>query len=513
MNLASSVRDCGEAITGSALEALDCQVAVLAESGEVVLANRAWRKLTNGRGWSPRSEAGNADFLRDIASPANPSDSSDRIVDGIRAVLSRRIDQFLFDYDCGETRRFHMSVNACEIDGTPYAIISRRSSDSRTDSRVDARAAEATGATRLREPLALLADQIPSLVWSMSATGDLQYGNGRCNRTLMVPPGTRVEEVLTELIHPADRDQRWRAWHGALQDVRPYRVDYRLQSFDGAQPEWHSECGAPVHDESGAHIGWAVVATPLAGPRGVENDLRQALRTRDEFVLTLLHELKGPLAPIGNALELLTRSQGQLETVQIARAIIERQFGQLRRLVDDLLDTSQLSSGFLSLKPRLIDLQDSLRTALEAAEPLIKLRRHQLAVDAPAGAVMLQADPERLVQVLTNLLVNAAKYTPAGGHISVTVESDALECRIRVRDDGVGIAKEKLTEIFLLFSRGDSASVPDSGGLGIGLAVARQLVELHGGRITVHSAGERRGSEFTVHLPVTGSVPPARHTP
>jgi signal transduction histidine kinase len=226
------------------------------------------------------------------------------------------------------------------------------------------------------------------------------------------------------------------------------------------------------------------------------------LHRRDEFFATLLHELRNPLAPIANALDLLAGNVEDALSVNVARGIIQRQLHQLTRLVDDLLDVTRISHGNIELQRRTVDLAEVVAVAVESARPLIQLRQHSLTTAVCERPITLQADPVRLGQVLTNLLINAAKYTPSGGHISITMALDGAEATIRVRDNGIGIASEKLSEVFELFAQAAPRSSGSGGGLGVGLALAKQLVELHGGSISAYSEGSGRGSEFTIRLPV-----------
>jgi signal transduction histidine kinase len=219
----------------------------------------------------------------------------------------------------------------------------------------------------------------------------------------------------------------------------------------------------------------------------------------------LLHELRNPLAPIANAVELLAMDI-DCSRVLALRGIIERQLSQLTRLVDDLLDVSRISHGAIELQLRPVDLAEIVAVAIETARPAMQQCNHELTVITPSEPIVLQADRVRLTQVLTNLLINAAKYTRSGGHIVLCTEREGRSVVLRVRDDGIGIPPEKLAEVFELFSRAaPRASVGGSGDLGIGLAVCRQLVELHGGSIRAHSEGPGCGSEFVVRLPTHGA--------
>ncbi len=235
------------------------------------------------------------------------------------------------------------------------------------------------------------------------------------------------------------------------------------------------------------------------------NRLADMDRRKDEFLALLGHELRNPLMPIRNAVHVLARQRDSLpEQVTWAVDLIGRQSEQLRRLVDDLLEVSRVSHGRIKLQMRPVPLQDILSDALETTAPMMEEFGHRLHLEQPKEPLTVYADPVRMAQVFTNLLVNAAKFTPARGEIRVEVRCEGDEARVTVQDNGIGIRHEELSRLFDPFSQGHSedGSVPAQGGLGMGLALAKMLVESHGGRIEVHSDGIGHGSEFSMHLPL-----------
>jgi signal transduction histidine kinase len=244
--------------------------------------------------------------------------------------------------------------------------------------------------------------------------------------------------------------------------------------------------------------------------RRVEGDLRQADRRKDEFLATLAHELRNPLAPIRNSLHILRLGGADNGTVDRIHEMLERQVNHLVRLVDDLMQVSRITRGQIELRKEQVELAAVVRTAVEASKPLIEAARHQLAISLPAEPLTLEADPVRLTQVLTNLLNNAAKYTDAGGQIWLTVRRDESDVILSVRDNGIGIPDKMLPKVFELFSQIDRALGRAQGGLGIGLTLVKTLVESHGGSVEGRSEGSGRGSEFVVRLPLA-SVPSTLH--
>ncbi len=238
-------------------------------------------------------------------------------------------------------------------------------------------------------------------------------------------------------------------------------------------------------------------------------ELATADRRKDQFLALLAHELRNPLAPIRNAVEALRLDSGSVESVEWSRAVVERQVRQLARLVDDLLDVSRVTLGKIRLRRDRVVLRELIEHALEASAPLIEERAHQVTMDLPDEPVVLRGDSERLEQVLTNLLNNAAKYTPPEGRIEVAAGRRNGEVTIRVKDNGIGFPGELREGLFKPFGQGEHALDRAGGGLGLGLALARSLVELHGGAISAHSDGPGLGSEFVVSLPVAeGALEP-----
>jgi len=346
-------------------------------------------------------------------------------------------------------------------------------------------------------------DQIPHLVWSVTADGHVDYFNSAWQHLTGAGAGADLETAMLQRVFPDDRE-RWRTcWRTTLETGEPTHMEYRLQPQSQDAPQWYLERATPVRSgDSSRPQAWLATATLIDEERLREEELRSRLHERDQFLVTLLHELRNPLAPISNALDLLGSGASDPLVVNVARGIIQRQLRQLTRLVDDLFDVSRLSHGNLVLQRRLIDLADVIATAVEAGRPMMKVREQTFTLSSPPEPIFLEADPIRLGQVFTNLLINAAKYTQPGGHISLDSRAESGSTVIVVRDDGIGIAADKLSRIFEIFAQVAPGSAASPAGLGVGLAVAKQLVELHGGEISVLSEGRGRGSEFTVRLPL-----------
>ena len=235
--------------------------------------------------------------------------------------------------------------------------------------------------------------------------------------------------------------------------------------------------------------------------RHAEDALRVADRRKDEFLATLAHELRNPLAALGAAAELMNKAAQRPEVVAMARDVLQRQVAHMARLLDDLLDVARITHGLVQLQLERTDLADVIRAVADTVRPQLEAKRHRLTLRMPAHRTYVNADPVRLNQVIGNLLNNAAKYTPAHGHIEVTLTVDESLAHIKVKDDGIGIESDMLERVFDMFSQGRQIETMSTG-LGIGLALVRELVQMHKGRISAKSAGSGRGSEFIVCLPL-----------
>jgi signal transduction histidine kinase len=234
--------------------------------------------------------------------------------------------------------------------------------------------------------------------------------------------------------------------------------------------------------------------------RASDAQLREVNRRKDEFLATLAHELRNPLAPVSHAVQLLRRLGRQTPELDWASAVIERQVRAMSRLIDDLMDVTRIDQGKIDLQCRRVELADVMHDAVETVRPLIDEFGHALHLDVPSRGLLLRADRTRLAQAFTNLLNNAAKYTNLHGRIDVLAQAEGDEVRVCIRDNGIGIAADRLESVFELFSQVESALERSRGGLGIGLALTRQLIRMHGGSVVARSAGAGHGSEFVVRL-------------
>lgn len=266
---------------------------------------------------------------------------------------------------------------------------------------------------------------------------------------------------------------------------------------------------SPIKDESGNVIGASKIARDVTQRKQLENNLRRlaadlsdADRRKNEFLATLAHELRNPLAPMSNMLEVVKRANGDSRIIKTAHETLERQLGQMIRLVDDLLDLNRVTHDRLELRRSEVELSSVIQQAVEVARPLVDSAGHHLTVDLPDEPIYLSADRARLAQLFGNLLNNSCKYTRPNGTISLTAKRIGDEVVVTVKDNGAGIPPDKLDSIFDMFMQVDRTSAHSQDGLGIGLTLVKRLTEMHGGSIEARSAGEGQGSEFIVRLPV-----------
>jgi signal transduction histidine kinase/ActR/RegA family two-component response regulator len=278
----------------------------------------------------------------------------------------------------------------------------------------------------------------------------------------------------------------------------------------GVNGRWYLARVSPNRAGGDSIEGVVLTLIDITERKRVEDELRESDRRKDEFLALLAHELRNPLAPITSGIDVLKVAGDNPRIVAQVSATMERQTHQLVRLVDDLLDVSRLTGGRLRLRKAKIALADVLRDALAVVRPLVERSRHELVLDLPAEPVMLDGDDARLTQVFANLLNNAARYTPPGGRIELTARAERGFIEVKVKDNGSGIAQDQLGHVFEMFFQGADPRLARNAGLGIGLTLAKSLVELHGGAIVVESDGIDRGSTFTVRLPAAQRAEPVR---
>jgi len=343
-----------------------------------------------------------------------------------------------------------------------------------------------------------LADASPALVYQFDVDGNVIYLNQRC---------------VTDQVGADDGDAGWKSI-SRPNDMDAYLRDVyegirtrgtftqRIQTVvkDGSW-HWFESHASPWHSGDGEHRGYVGISLDITGAVQAEEALKEADRRKDEFLATLAHELRNPLAPISNAVQLMRRPDGRRQSDRVVE-MVGRQVKQMARLVDDLLEVSRITRGKIDLKLERVPFAEIVHSAVETSEPVIDRAGHQLAVALPDEPLVLQADRVRMTQVFSNLLNNAAKYTDGGGRIWFDVRREDGQVVATVRDTGIGIPADALPGVFDMFAQAHRSVGRGQGGLGIGLTMVRSLVEMHHGTVEARSAGPGQGSEFIVRLPL-----------
>lgn len=325
-----------------------------------------------------------------------------------------------------------------------------------------------------------------------------------------IPPGSfpGTFEAFGSYICEEDREGVLRSLKEAVKQGKEHHVEYRLRWPDGSL-HWVESRGRLIHDLSDQPVQIIGVRMDISARKRTEQALREADRRKDEFLAMLAHELRNPLAPIRSGLDLLAMGGVERDTV----ALMQEQLSHVVRLVDDLLDMARIMQGKIPLHKETVPLHLVVQRSLDSVAPLVEAQHHELTISLPPSPLWLEADPVRLAQIMTNLLNNAVKYTPNGGHIWLTVRQEGEQVVISVRDSGIGIDAELLPRVFDLFTQAHRSLDRSQGGLGVGLTLVRNLVEMHGGTVEAHSEGQGKGSEFIVRLPVSTQPHQPREQP
>ncbi|QDU30721.1 Autoinducer 2 sensor kinase/phosphatase LuxQ [Anatilimnocola aggregata] len=384
------------------------------------------------------------------------------------------------------------------------------------EDRVQRRMADLTTAMaalkQSEEHFRTLADNISQLAWMADSDGALFWYNQRWYDYTGTTPAEMQGWGWQQVHHPDHLDRVVAKYKQAVAEGEQWEDTFPLRSKEG-EYRWFLSRAVPIRDETGRVLHWFGTNTDVTEQRKMADELRQlaadlseADRRKDEFLATLAHELRNPLAPISNGLQVLKIAGSADSTVIQTRTMMERQLGQMVRLVDDLLDVSRITRNKLELRKDRVELATVISSAVETSRPLIESCGHNLTVEMPSEPILLDADLVRLAQVFSNLLNNAAKYTTRGGKIQLHAERRGDEVVVTVTDNGLGIPAAMLPKVFDMFTQVDRTLERAQGGLGIGLTLVRRLVDMHGGTVTALSEGDDRGSVFTVRLPVVDPI-------
>ncbi len=473
-----------QALTQAIIDGSEALIFAKSLDGRYFLTNRAWREA---KGLPPEAAADGRAFGPALTS-AEAEDDRRVLEAGAPMVVEETVD--------GRGRRSTFLSNKFPLfdaEGRAYAI-----------------AGVSTDVTELKQTQAALqaseldlrtmTDNSPDVLTRFDRDLRHVFVNAAVERATARPRAEFLGKTNRELgMPPPLCDQ----WEGALREVfatgEPRGLEFSFGGDDGTR---HYAARLVPEFGPGGGVEYVLGVThDVTGPKEAERALREADERKDEFLATLAHELRNPLAPLRSGLELLRASRGDPASAALAVGAMERQLGHLVRLVDDLLDVARISRGKVELKRERVDVGTVVDHAVEVSRPLLDAAGHALSVRLPAEPLWLDGDLTRLAQVVSNLLNNAAKYTPDGGHVELSARAEGGEVFVRVADDGAGISAEMLPRVFDLFAQVDRTLDRAQGGLGIGLSLVRKLVELHGGTIEARSDGPGRGSTFEVRLP------------
>jgi PAS domain S-box-containing protein len=345
-----------------------------------------------------------------------------------------------------------------------------------------------------------LAETVPSIIWTCAPSGELTYGNSYWREYYGIEQMGAPRQLIAAIIHPDDAATVEQVVTSRLAAGQAFEFEARHRRQDG-QYRWFITRAVPWRDEQGEVASWFGVTTDIHAQKELHDRLREADRRKDEFLATLAHELRNPLAPIQSSLHAMRMPAAEASRDRL-QGIMERQMQLLVRMIEDLLDVSRVSRGKLILRTQPVQLSQVLAVAIETVRPLITQAGHHFEMQLPDDDCLLQGDPQRLSQVFANLLNNACKYTEPGGELWLNAETVDGMLKVSLRDSGIGLTREQLERVFELFAQVDISLERSRGGLGIGLTLVRQLVEMHGGRVVALSEGPGRGSEFQVWLPL-----------
>jgi len=345
-----------------------------------------------------------------------------------------------------------------------------------------------------------LADNIPQLAWMTEADGRVSWHNNRWYEYTGTTPEENCGPDWKKVHHPDYVDTMVAKYLDHIRRGVVWEDTFQLRGRDGSY-RWFLSRAVPLRDEAGVIQRWFGTNTDITEQREAAETLREADQRKDEFLAMLAHELRNPLAPIAAAADFLTIGNPDRARLREVTAVIARQAGHMTGLIDDLLDVSRVTRGQVTLDQAPAAIGTLVAEAAEQVRPLVEAKGHVLTLEQAPDTVQVYGDRKRLVQVFANLLGNAARYTPEGGHIAVRIDVRGDEVDVEVLDDGIGMSAALLARAFELFSQGERSADRSQGGLGIGLALVRRLLELHGGRVKAASDGPGQGSRFSVTLP------------
>jgi signal transduction histidine kinase len=346
-----------------------------------------------------------------------------------------------------------------------------------------------------------LADSLAQLVWIVDPTGRLSFGNAAWRARTTISAGNTFADRYLLTLHPQDRPLWKQTWEQALASGESYAVERRIRFAADSNYVQQVEWGRPIRDDFGRTGEWLVIATEADENERLIAQLQRSLERKERWLTSIAHEMRGPFAPILNAVQVMGREGAEPHVTDEACVTLTRQVARLLRLVDDLFDLAEVEDARAFLGRATLDLEAVIAGAIQAVRPTLAARGHEIELQTGAGIGLVEGDWRCLNRVFVNLLTNAARYTGNGGRIGVSAERESDWVIVKVSDSGAGIPRGMLTHVFDAYVRIERGSGAAHDGPGLGLALTRYLVELHGGTVSAISDGAGRGSEFVVRLP------------
>jgi PAS domain S-box-containing protein len=350
-----------------------------------------------------------------------------------------------------------------------------------------------------------LANNIDAVVWTCDAHGQPSWFNNRWYEFAGIPLDQMVNEGWRSLVHPDHSERIVGHFRDCIQNGETWEETFPVRAKSG-EYRWFLSRAVPIRGQDGTVLRWLGTNTDITAQRELQDALTDADRRKDEFLAMLAHELRNPVAPIVNVAQVLSLKVKDDPQSAGLVSIVQRQVGHLSRLLDDLLDVARITRGRIELRREILNINECVSVASETVESLLRTGQHRLEISRAPEELLVDADRVRITQCLTNLLNNAAKYSPSGTTIQVRTYASQGRAVIEVRDAGRGIAPDVLPKIFDLFAQDHRSLDRKAGGLGIGLSVCKRLVEMHGGSVAAHSDGIGRGATFTLFLPLVSSA-------
>ena len=476
----------------SVFDAITDSVQVIDATGRYVYINAAARRILKRQGLDPETLIGQHVF-RDVF-PQHAADTDPAAI-ALRRALATNESTQLEHYYAPWDRWFAAHYYALPAGGV--AILAHDVTDRKRTERA---------LTQSQSHLQVIADSVPALISYVDRDLTYLFVNRSYTDWFGLPP----ESIVGRPMHDVLGEQAWQVVGPRMRAaLAGETIEFEAEApYERGGARWIHAVYTPHRDESGEVLGVVILVSDITARRHAEAALRDADRRKDEFLAILAHELRNPLAPIRTGLELLRLGGDQPAAVSRVRPMLERQVTHMVHLIDDLLDVSRIASGKIDLNRHPVALGEVISSAVDGNAAILDASGVELSVQLPEPPCYVDVDPTRFVQVVSNVLHNAAKFTPRGGRVEITGrildDSHTRSLELLVRDTGIGMSAELVPRVFDLFVQGKGPQ-QDKGGLGIGLALARQLVELHGGRIEAHSEGLGRGSTVVIHMPVVAT--------